>query len=88
MICTFGDTTDVIWWRELGLACAPIVQRDGRLRAVAWGEPGWESTDPAAAQAAYDELAGKTVKQAQKRIVELLASAGDSTASRGRSPTR
>src|SRR3546814_11616826 len=31
---------------------------------------------PAAAQAAYDELAGKTAKQAQKRIVELLSDAG------------
>ncbi|HET6954212.1 MAG TPA: class I tRNA ligase family protein, partial [Acidimicrobiales bacterium] len=76
MICTFGDTTDVIWWRELNLGIRTVVQRDGRLRPVTWGQPGWESTDPAAAQAAYDELAGKTVKQAQTRIVELLAGAG------------
>ncbi|MGQ0432284.1 MAG: valine--tRNA ligase [Microthrixaceae bacterium] len=75
MICTFGDTTDVTWWRELSLPVRAIVQRDGRLRPVTWGEPGWETTDPAAAQAAYDELAGKTVKQAQKRIVELLTDA-------------
>jgi len=72
MICTFGDTTDVTWWRELSLPVRAVVQRDGRLRAVTWGEEGWASTDPAAAQAAYDELAGKTVKQAQARIVELL----------------
>jgi valyl-tRNA synthetase len=76
MICTFGDTTDVTWWRELGLDLRAVVQRDGRLRSVAWGEPGWESVDPAAAQAAYDELAGKTVRQAQARIVELLVEAG------------
>ena len=76
MICTFGDTTDVTWWRELSLPVRAIVQRDGRLRPITWGEPGWESTDPAAAQAAYDELAGKTVKQAQARIVELLTEAG------------
>jgi valyl-tRNA synthetase len=75
MICTFGDTTDVIWWRELSLPVRAIVQRDGRLRTVAWGEPGWEATDPAAAQRAYDEIAGKTVKQAQARIVELLRDA-------------
>ena len=83
MICTFGDTTDVTWWRELGLALRAVVQRDGRLRPVTWGEPGWESADPAAAQAAYDELAGKTVKQAQARIVELL---GRGRADRGRAP--
>ena len=75
MICTFGDTTDVTWWRELSLDLRATVQRDGRLRPITWGEPGWESTDPAAAQAAYDELAGKTVKQAQARIVELLRAA-------------
>jgi valyl-tRNA synthetase len=76
MICTFGDTTDVTWWRELALDVRTVVQRDGRLRPVTWGSPGWESTDPTAAQAAYDELAGKTVKQAQARIVELLVDAG------------
>jgi valyl-tRNA synthetase len=76
MICTFGDTTDVTWWRELGLDLRAIVQRDGRLRPISWGEPGWESADVPAAQAAYDELAGRTVKQAQARIVELLTEAG------------
>ena len=76
MICTFGDTTDVTWWRELSLPVRAVVQRDGRLRPVTWGEPGWETTDAAAAQPAYDELAGKTVKQAQARIVELLTEAG------------
>jgi len=73
MICTFGDTTDVTWWRELSLPVRAILQRDGRLRPVTWGEPGWDSQDAAAAQAAYDELAGKTAKQAKARITELLA---------------
>jgi valyl-tRNA synthetase len=76
MICTFGDTTDVTWWRELGLDVRAIVRRDGRLRSLTWGEPGWQSADVTAAQAAYDELAGRTVEQAQARIVELLAEAG------------
>ncbi len=76
MICTFGDTTDVTWWRELSLPVRAIVQRDGRLRPITWGETGWETTDASAAQAAYDELAGKTVKQAQARIVELLTERG------------
>jgi valyl-tRNA synthetase len=76
MNCTFGDTTDVTWWRELSLPVRAVVQRDGRLRPVTWGEPGWETTDRAGAQAAYDELAGKTVKQAQARIVELLQERG------------
>src|SRR3546814_19547830 len=76
MICPFGDTTDVTWWRELSLPVHAIVQRDGRLRPITWGDDTFPSTDPAAAQTAYDELAGKTVKQAQARIVELLTDAG------------
>ncbi len=72
MVCTFGDTTDVTWWRELGLATRTIVGRDGRLQPVPWGEPGWRSDDPDGAGRAYAELAGRTVKQAQRRIVELL----------------
>jgi isoleucyl-tRNA synthetase len=76
MICTFGDTTDVTWWRELQLPVRAIVQRDGRLRPVTWGDAGWETTNATGAQAAYDELAGKTVKQSQARIVELLTEAG------------
>jgi valyl-tRNA synthetase len=76
MICTFGDTTDVTWWRELGLDLRTVVGRDGRLTPVRWGEGVWQSRDPAAAQRMYDELAGRTVKQAQKRIVELLAEHG------------
>ena len=37
MVCTFGDTTDVTWWRELSLPIRAVVQRDGRLRPDAWG---------------------------------------------------
>ncbi len=76
MICTFGDTTDVLWWRELGLPTRTVVGRDGRLLPVEWGTPGWESADPAAAADHYGELAGRTVAQAQARIVEQLEAAG------------
>ena len=76
MVCTFGDVTDVTWWRDLRLPTRTIVGRDGRLQPVAWGEPGWESLDPAAAAAAYGELEGRTVTQARRRIVELLGEAG------------
>ncbi len=78
MICTFGDLTDVTWWRELQLPVRGVVGHDGRLRTVDWSDPAWApSDDPAAAQRAYDELAGKTVRQAQARIVELLRDSGE-----------
>ena len=76
MVCTFGDTTDVTWWRELALPTRTIVGRNGRLRAVAWGEDGWATEDPGVAADAYGELEGRTVAQARTRIVEMLAEAG------------
>nr|MDA8290616.1 class I tRNA ligase family protein [Actinomycetota bacterium] len=72
MVCTFGDLTDVTWWRELGLPTRTIVGRDGRLEHAPFGEPGWESLDAARARAAYGELAGRTVRSARNRVVELF----------------
>jgi len=77
MICTFGDTTSVVWWRELKLPVRAIVQPNGTLGRVSWGEPGWETTDAARAQQAYDQLAGLSAKKAQAKIVELLRESGD-----------
>jgi valyl-tRNA synthetase len=77
MVCTFGDLTDVTWWRELSLPVRAVLGQDGRLLEVPWGTPGWESADPERARAVYDELAGKTVNQARRRMVELLAESGD-----------
>ncbi|HXE79852.1 MAG TPA: valine--tRNA ligase [Vicinamibacterales bacterium] len=76
MICTFGDLTDVTWWRELSLPVRTVIQPDGRLRPVTWGSQGWESTRVQEAQAAYDQLAGLTVPRARARIVELLRESG------------
>jgi valyl-tRNA synthetase len=77
MICTFGDTTDVTWWRELSLPTRTIVQRDGRLGEAPFGAFGWESVDAERARAHYSELEGKNLRQAQRRIVELLRDSGD-----------
>ncbi len=77
MVCTFGDLTDVVWWRELGLPVRSVLAPDGRLAEVRWGERGWESEDVARARASYGELPGRTINQARRRIVELLEQAGD-----------
>ncbi len=77
MVCTFGDLTDVMWWRELGLPVRSVLGPDGRLAEVPWGAPGWESQDVERARADYAELQGRTINQARKRIVELLEQSGD-----------
>jgi valyl-tRNA synthetase len=72
MVCTFGDATDVQWWRELKLPLRQIVGRNGRLLPVSFGQPGWESIDPQLAQRFYDELSGKNLKQARMITVAQL----------------
>jgi valyl-tRNA synthetase len=76
MICTFGDVADVTWWRELDLPTRVVIRRDGTLAPGRFGEPGWESRDPGAANGAMADLSGKAAKQARRRIVELLREAG------------
>lgn len=71
MICTFGDVTDVVWWRELELPNRAILGFDGRVIS----EPPAAITS-AAGREAYAQLAGKTVFSAKQTIVELLQTAG------------
>jgi len=72
MICTFGDVTDVIWWRELSLPTRPILGFDGRVMSE---PPAGIDTDEQ--RAVYAELAGKTVFSAKARIVEMLQESGE-----------
>jgi valyl-tRNA synthetase len=72
MICTFGDVTDVIWWRELDLPTRSIIGRDGRIVAEA---P--EAITSDAGRTAYEALAGKTVFSAKQAVVELLRESGE-----------
>lgn len=72
MICTFGDVTDVVWWRELDLPNRTIIGRDGRILS----EPPAAITSTAG-KAAYAELAGKTVFSAKAQMVDFLKNSGD-----------
>jgi len=72
MICTFGDITDVVWWRELDLPNRAIIGFDGRILP----DPP-EVITSEAGRAAYAQLAGKTVFSAKQNVVELLRESGD-----------
>lgn len=72
MICTFGDVTDVIWWRELNLPTRAIIGFDGRIVSDA---PDVITSD--AGKAAFAELAGKTIFSAKTAMVELLTASGE-----------
>jgi valyl-tRNA synthetase len=77
MICTFGDVTDVTWWRELSLPVRAVIQPDGTLRDVDWGTAGWESADVERARRAYAALKGLSAAKARAKIVEALRESGD-----------
>ncbi len=76
MVCTFGDLTDVTWWRELGLPTRALIGRDGRFAPADFSSDEFPSREPAAARARYEELAGKTVNQVRATVVEALAATG------------
>jgi valyl-tRNA synthetase len=71
MVCTFGDTTDIAWWRELDLPTRAVIGRDGRLVP----EPPAAITEPEG-RAAYQRLAGLTPEPARQATAELLREAG------------
>ncbi len=72
MVCTFGDQTDVQWWREQKLALKQIVARDGRLKEITFGEAPFASEKPDVANRYYAQLANKRVAGARDEIVKLL----------------
>jgi valyl-tRNA synthetase len=72
MVCTFGDATDVAWWREHALPLRQVIDASGRLAPVEFGSTAFPSQDAGAANGFYGQLVGKTVKEAQRAIVELL----------------
>ncbi|RQS64108.1 valine--tRNA ligase [Burkholderia sp. Bp8963] len=71
MVCTFGDLTDVVWWRELALPTRAIVREDGRLRE---DTPAWLAS--AEGSRAYARIAGRPLPDARREIAVQLASAG------------
>ena len=69
MCCTFGDLTDVTWWRELDLPTRTVIGRDGRFQS--------ETPDWVVNAEAYEALAGKTAFGAREATVEALRATGD-----------
>jgi valyl-tRNA synthetase len=70
-VCTFGDTTDVTWWRELDLPTRAVIQPDGRFQEET---PEWLNEGGAEI---YSQIAGLFANQARRRMAEMLAESGD-----------
>ncbi len=72
MCCTFGDTTDIDWWRDLNLPLRTVLRKDGRLQTET---PEWITTDEG--REAFAELAGKTTFSAREALVARLEASGE-----------
>ena len=72
MICTFGDVTDVVWWRELKLPMRPIIGFDGRILA-----DGPKEVAEGKGAELYAAIAGKTVFSAKEILVKAFMESGD-----------
>ncbi len=72
MCCTFGDTTDIDWWRDLKLPLRAVLRKDGRLETET---PEW-ITD-AKGREAYAQMAGKTTFSAREVLVAALTESGE-----------
>src|SRR5690606_10427234 len=77
MCCTFGDLTDVDWWKEYKLPLRDIVGQDGLLHNLdGIGSGDWKSKNPAKAQEIAAALKGQHVRKAKKFMVDALKEAG------------
>ena len=76
MICTFGDSADVDWWKKSSLPIKQIVGMDGNLLDVNYGEEPFISVNKEKAQQNYARIKGLFVKKARKEMVEILREEG------------
>ena len=86
MVCTFGDATDVHWWREEKLPLRQTVGRDGRMAPVEFGAAAFPSKDAAAANAVYATVLGKSMSESRRLIAEALRDPNGSADKDGRAP--
>ena len=73
MVCTFGDQTDVQWWKDHSLKLRQIIGKNGRIIDREFGTKGWESENPSLANKNYNLIIGKRTPSVKKIMVEILS---------------
>ena len=77
MCCTFGDVTDIQWWRTHDLPLRLAIDATGRMiETLPMGTEDWPSADIDAARATMAEMAGLKTKAAKAKMIELLKEDG------------
>ena len=76
MVCTFGDQTDVQWWRENSLPLRQLFNLDGIIADIKFENSDknviWKSEDPELANQNIKKIIGKDLKESKNIIIELL----------------
>lgn len=77
MVCTFGDIADVEWWKQQNnLPIKQIIDLNGKIRHINYGEAPFETINQAKARENYNQIIGLKIKQAKEKVAQLLLSEG------------
>ena len=71
MCCTFGDQTDILWWKKHKLPSKIIIDKEGKLTAIDFND---NCLDINKAQNFAEQLVGLKINAARTKIIELLES--------------
>jgi len=73
MCCTFGDQTDIAWWRKHKLPTNIIISKQGRIENIQFDN---SCANKIKAEQFAAQLTGLTVTAARSKIIELLKKEG------------
>jgi valyl-tRNA synthetase len=73
MCCTFGDQTDIIWWRKHKLPTKIIFSKFGTIEGIQIDK---SCSDLEKANKITEEITGLKIKEARDKIIELLREDG------------
>ena len=69
MCCTFGDQTDIVWWRKHNLPIRIIVSKRGTIEDIKFDD---SCTDITKAMRFAKEITDLKIKHAREKMIELL----------------
>ena len=74
MCCTFGDETDIKWWRKHNLDLRIIVEQNGKIKFPTLKQNGksLDEEEKLSFKNIFKNIENLNIKQAKKKIIELL----------------
>ncbi len=76
MVCTFGDSADVAWWKKSGMPIKQIIGLDGKILNITYGEGVFNTINKENAQKHFNQIIGLPAHVAKKKVAQMLAEEG------------